>query len=182
MRVAGRLAAEVLDMIGEHVKPGVTTEELDRICHDHIVERAAGHPGQRCITRASRRRSAPRSTTSSATASRASKVLKDGDIVNIDVTVIKDGFHGDTSRMYFVGKPPVQAQRLIEICFEAMWRGIAAGAAGRAPGRHRRTPSRPSPRPNLLRGARVLRPWHRPRSTTKTRRCCITASPAPAWS
>ena len=76
------------------------------------------------------------------------KRLKAGDIVNIDVTVIRDGFHGDTSRMYFVGKPPAHAQRLAETCFEAMWRGIETGAPRRAPGRHR-------PRHPDLRGSRT---------------------------
>jgi methionyl aminopeptidase len=123
MRAAGRLAAEVLDMITEHVVPGVTTDELDAICRDHIVE------VQRCIPANLGYRGFPKTICTSVNhvvchGIPNDKRLKSGDIINIDVTVIRDGWHGDTSRMYFVGKPPVQAQRLVEICREAMWRGI----------------------------------------------------------
>jgi len=123
MRVAGRLAAEVLDMIEEHVVPGVTTEELDKICHDYIVE------VQRSIPANLNYRGFPKTICTSVNhvvchGIPNDKLLKAGDFVNIDVTVIRDGFHGDTSRMYFVGKPPPHAQRLAETCFEAMWRGI----------------------------------------------------------
>ena len=123
MRVAGRLAAEVLDMIGDHVKPGVTTEELDRICFEHITQ------VQKSIPANVNYRGFPKTICSSVNhvvchGIPNEKVLKSGDILNIDVTVIRDGFHGDTSRMYYVGKPPVQAQRLSETCWEAMWRGI----------------------------------------------------------
>src|SRR5215471_5655244 len=123
MRIAGRLAADVLDMIGEHVVPGVTTEELDRLCHDYIVK------VQRSVPANLNYRGFPKTICTSVNQVVChgipnDKRLKAGDIVNIDVTVIKDGFHGDTSRMYFAGKPPIQAQRLTEACFEAMWRGI----------------------------------------------------------
>jgi methionyl aminopeptidase len=123
MREAGRLAAEVLDMIGPHVVPGVTTEELDRLCYEHIVN------VQRTIPANLNYRGFPKTICSSVNhvvchGIPNDRKLKAGDIVNIDVTVIKDGFHGDTSRMYYVGKPPVAAQRLTEVCFEAMWRGI----------------------------------------------------------
>ena len=123
MREAGRLAAEVLDMIGEHVKPGVTTDELDRICHDHIVQ------VQQAIPANLNYRGFPKTICASVNhvvchGIPGDKRLKNGDIINIDVTVIRDGFHGDTSRMYFVGKPLPHAQRLVEGCFEAMWRGI----------------------------------------------------------
>jgi methionyl aminopeptidase len=123
MRVAGRLAAEVLDMIGEHVVPGVTTEELDLLCHDYIVNH------QHAIPANLHYKGYPKTICASVNhvvchGIPGERVLKSGDIVNIDVTVIKEGFHGDTSRMYFVGKPAVQAQRLTESCFEAMWRGI----------------------------------------------------------
>ena len=123
MRAAGRLAAEVLDMITEHVVPGVTTDELDRICHDYIVN------VQRTVPANLNYRGFPKTICTSVNQVVChgipnDKRLKPGDIVNIDVTVIKDGFHGDTSRMYFVGKPPVQAQRLADACHEAMWRGI----------------------------------------------------------
>ncbi len=123
MRVAGRLAAEVLDMITPHVVPGVTTEELDRLCHDHIVNVQGTIPANLNY------RGFPKTLCTSVNhvvchGIPNEKHLKAGDIVNIDVTVIKDGFHGDTSRMYYVGRPPVQAQRLAEMCREAMWRGI----------------------------------------------------------
>ena len=123
MREAGRLAAQVLDMIGEHVQPGITTDELDRICHDHIVE------VQRAVPANLNYRGFPKTICTSVNhvvchGIPNDKRLKAGDIVNIDVTVIRDGFHGDTSRMYFVGRPPVQAQRLVDACHEAMWRGI----------------------------------------------------------
>jgi methionyl aminopeptidase len=123
MREAGRLAAEVLDMIGPHVVPGVSTEELDRLCYEHIVNVQGTIPANLNY------RGFPKTICSSVNhvvchGIPNDRKLKSGDIINIDVTVIKDGFHGDTSRMYYVGKPPVAAQRLTEVCFEAMWRGI----------------------------------------------------------
>jgi len=123
MREAGRLAAEVLDMIGAHVVPGATTEELDRLCFEHIVNVQGTIPANLNY------RGFPKTICSSVNhvvchGIPNDRKLKAGDIINIDVTVIKDGFHGDTSRMYYVGKPPVTAQRLTETCFEAMWRGI----------------------------------------------------------
>ncbi len=130
MRIAGRLAAEVLDMIGAHVKPGVTTEELDRICHDHIVNVQGAVPANVGY------RGFPKTLCTSVNnvichgIPSEAKVLKDGDIVNIDVTVIKDGWHGDTSRMYYVGTPSVMARRLVETTREAMWRGIRAVRPG----------------------------------------------------
>ena len=124
MRVAGRLAAEVLEMVAEYVRPGVTTEELDRICHEHIVRRQQAIPANLGY------KGFPKTVCTSVNhvichgIPSPSKVLKDGDIVNIDVTVIRDGFHGDTSRMYLVGKPDVRAQRLCSVAFESMMRGI----------------------------------------------------------
>jgi methionyl aminopeptidase len=123
MRAAGRMAAEVLDMIGEYVVPGVTTDELDRICYDYIVNT------QRAIPANLNYRGFPKTICTSVNhvvchGIPNDKRLKAGDIVNIDVTVIKDGFHGDTSRMYYVGKPQAHAQRLAETCLAAMWRGI----------------------------------------------------------
>ncbi len=109
MRIAGRLAAEVLRVVEPHVKPGVTTGELDRICHDHIINVQVCTSVNNVICHGIPSRD---------------KVLKDGDIVNIDVTVIKDGWHGDTSRMYIVGKPSVLAQRLVDVTREAMFQGI----------------------------------------------------------
>ncbi len=123
MRVAGRLAADVLQMIRPYVKPGVTTEELDRICHDYIVD------VQKAIPAPLNYRGFPKSICTSVNQQichgiPGPKKLKEGDIVNIDVTVIKDGFHGDTSRMFFVGTPSIQARRLVRVTYEAMVRGI----------------------------------------------------------
>ena len=123
MRVAGRLAAEVLEMIGDHVKPGITTGELDRICHDFIVEE------QDAIPAPLNYRGFPKSICTSVNhcvchGIPGDKTLKKGDIVNIDVTVIKDGFHGDTSKMFFVGEPSPFAKRLVDVTQKAMWKGI----------------------------------------------------------
>jgi len=123
MRVAGRLAAEVLDMITEHVVPGVTTGDLDRLCHDYIVNEQGAIPAPLNY------KGFPRSICTSVNHQvchgiPGEKRLKKGDIINIDVTVIKDGYHGDTSRMFFVGEPPIQARRLVEITRECMYRGI----------------------------------------------------------
>jgi methionyl aminopeptidase len=124
MRVAGRLAAEVLEMIAPHVKPGVTTEELDDLCYQHIVN------VQKAIPANVGYKGFPKTVCTSVNnvichgIPNPGKILKDGDIVNIDVTVIKDGWHGDTSRMYYVGEPPVLAKRLCTITFEAMMKGI----------------------------------------------------------
>ena len=130
MRVAGRLAAEVLDMIGEYVKPGVTTEELDRICHDYITGTQTAIPAPLNY------RGFPKSICTSVNhvvchGIPGEKKLKSGDAVNIDVTVIKDGYHGDTSRMFFVGKPGIQAERLAGVAFESMWLGIEELAPGK---------------------------------------------------
>lgn len=129
MRVAGRLAAEVLDMITPHVVPGVTTGELDQLCHEYIVNE------QQAVPAPLNYKGFPRSICTSVNHQvchgiPGEKRLKKGDIVNIDVTVIKDGFHGDTSRMFFVGQPPVQARRLVEITRECMYRGIEQVRAG----------------------------------------------------
>ncbi len=130
MRVAGRLAAEVLEMIGPHVRPGVSTEELDRICHDHIVD------VQKAIPANVGYKGFPKTVCTSVNhvichgIPAPNKILKDGDIINIDVTVIKDGWHGDTSRMYFVGTPSVLARRLVETTFEAMMKGIGVVRPG----------------------------------------------------
>jgi methionine aminopeptidase type I len=123
MRVAGRLTAEVLDMIGAHVVPGVTTDELDQICHRHIVE------VQHAIPAPLGYRGFPKSICTSINhvvchGIPGDRKLKQGDIVNVDVTVIKDGFHGDSSRMFHVGKPLPHAQRLTDLTYEAMWIGI----------------------------------------------------------
>lgn len=123
MRVAGRLASEVLDLIEPHVQPGVTTDELNSICHDHIVN------VQEAIPAPLNYRGFPKSICTSINNQichgiPSDKKLKKGDIVNIDVTVIKDGYYGDTSRMYFVGTPAPNAKRLCEVTYECMVKGI----------------------------------------------------------
>jgi methionyl aminopeptidase len=128
MRVAGRLAAEVLDFISPSVKPGVTTGELDRLCHEymttvqHTVPAPLNYapPGYRPF---------PKAICTSVNHQvchgiPGDKALKNGDVLNIDVTVIKDGYHGDTSRMYFVGEPSIAARRLSEVTYDCMWLGI----------------------------------------------------------
>jgi methionyl aminopeptidase len=123
MRAAGRLAASVLDMIEPFVVPGATTEELDKRCHDFIVDELKSIPANLNY------RGFPKTICTSVNhvvchGIPGDKRLKSGDIINIDVTVIRDGFHGDTSRMYFVGNATVLARRLTEACHEAMWCGI----------------------------------------------------------
>lgn len=123
MRVAGRLAAEVLDMIEPYVQPGVTTEELNRICHDHIINKQAAIPAPLNY------RGFPKSICTSVNHQvchgiPGNKRLKNGDIVNVDITVIKDGFHGDTSKMFFVGEVSVLARRLVKVTREALQIGI----------------------------------------------------------
>ncbi len=124
MRVAGRLAAEVLEIIEPHVKPGVTTGELDRICHDHITNH------QQAISACLGYHGFPKSVCISVNEvichgiPSDEKVLKDGDIVNIDVTVIKDGFHGDTSKMFIVGKPTILGERLCRVTQESLYLAI----------------------------------------------------------
>lgn len=123
MRLAGHLAAETLDMIGEHVVPGVTTEELNQICHDFIIAHGA-------IPAPLNYRGFPKSICTSINhvvchGIPGEKKLLDGDIVNIDVTVILDGWYGDSSRMYVAGTANTRAKRLIEVTYESMMRGIA---------------------------------------------------------
>jgi methionyl aminopeptidase len=134
MREAGRLAAEVLDFVAPHVRPGVSTGEIDRLCHDYMVNvqktvpaplgyAPPGYPPY------------PKSVCTSVNhvvchGIPGDKRLKAGDVVNVDITVIKDGFHGDTSRMFYVGEPAIQARRLCDITFECMWRGIRAVRPG----------------------------------------------------
>jgi methionyl aminopeptidase len=124
MRTAGRLAADVLDMIGPYVVPGVTTDELNARCHEYIVNT------QQAVPAPLNYRGFPKSICTSVNhvvchgIPSPDKRLKQGDIINVDVTVIKDGWHGDTSRMYPVGKIAPSAQRLIDITHEAMWIGI----------------------------------------------------------
>jgi methionyl aminopeptidase len=123
MRVAGRLAAQVLEMIGPYVRVGVSTDELNTLCHDYIVEEL------KCIPAPLNYLGFPKSICTSVNhvvchGIPGPRTLKDGDIINIDITVIKDEFHGDTSKMFFVGKPSVRAQHLVKIAHECLWVGI----------------------------------------------------------
>ncbi len=134
MRVAGRLAAEVLDYITPHVKPGTSTAELDRLCHDYMINVQHTIPAPLNYAPPGHN-PYPKSICTSVNHQvchgiPGDKVLKNGDIVNIDVTVIKDDYHGDTSRMFFVGEPSIQAKRLSAITFDCMWRGIKSVKPG----------------------------------------------------
>ena len=123
MRVAGQLAAEVLEMIEPHVQAGVTTEKLDQICHNHIVNIQKATPAPLHY------KGFPKSICTSINhvichGIPGSKKLKKGDILNIDITIIKDGYHGDTSKMFTIGEPPIRAQKLIENAHECLLTGI----------------------------------------------------------
>jgi methionyl aminopeptidase len=128
MRRAGRLAAETLDMIAAHVRPGVTTAALDRLCHDFILARGA-------VPAPLGYRGFPKSICTSVNhvvchGIPGERVLAEGDILNIDVTVILDGWHGDSSRMYVAGQPSTRARLLLDVTYEAMMRGVAAVKPG----------------------------------------------------
>jgi len=123
MRVAGRLAADVLEMIGPQVRAGITTAELDTICHDYIVN------VQHAVPAPLNYRGFPKSICTSVNhvvchGIPGDRKLKDGDIINIDITVIKDGYHGDTSKMFFIGAPSILARRLVQITYECLALGI----------------------------------------------------------
>lgn len=141
MRTAGRLAAEVLEMIGPYVQPGVTTDELNDICHNYIVNKQKAIPAPLNYKVNGHSQPYPKSICTSVNEvvchgiPRASEKLKNGNIINIDVTVIKDGYHGDTSKMFFVGKPANKnedrlAQRLIRVTQECLYLGIAQAMPG----------------------------------------------------
>lgn len=128
MRIAGRLASEVLDYITPFVEVGVTTEELDTLCHHYMVDVQNTIPAPLNYV-PSGHSPYPKSICTSVNNQichgvPGQKKLKNGDIINIDITVIYQGYHGDTSRMFYVGEPSIQAKRLCEVTYEAMWRGI----------------------------------------------------------
>jgi methionyl aminopeptidase len=123
MRIAGRLAASVLDMIGPYVQAGITTEELNTLCHNFIVDELDAIPAPLNY------RGFPKSICTSINhvvchGIPGDKKLKKGDILNIDVTIIKDGYHGDTSKMFFIGESSIMAKRLVEVTYECLWKGI----------------------------------------------------------
>jgi methionyl aminopeptidase len=123
MRVAGRLAADVLEVIEHYIEPGTTTAKLDKICHEYIVDQ------QRAIPAPLNYHGFPKSICTSVNhvvchGIPGDKVLKNGDVLNVDITVIKEDFHGDTSKMFFVGEPSVKAKRLVETAYECLSIGI----------------------------------------------------------
>jgi methionyl aminopeptidase len=142
MRVAGHLAAEILEIIEPHVKPGITTNELDAICHDHIVNK------QKAIPAPLNYHGFPKSICTPVNhvvchGIPSEKKLKEGDIINIDVTVIKDDYHADTSKMFFVGEPSIMAKRLVNTTQECLYLamrlvkpGIQLGDIGAAIQKH----------------------------------------------
>jgi methionyl aminopeptidase len=134
MRIAGRLASEVLDFVAPSIQPGISTGEIDRLCHNYMVEVQGtipaplnyAPPGYRPF---------PKSICTSVNhvvchGIPGDRKLRTGDVVNVDITVIKDGFHGDTSRMFFVGPPAPPVRRLVEVTYECLWRGIRAVSPG----------------------------------------------------
>jgi methionyl aminopeptidase len=128
MRIAGRLASEVLDYITPLIKPGITTGKIDKLVHDYIVNEQQAVPATLGYAPPGHR-PYPASCCTSVNHQvchgiPGEKVLKHGDVINVDITVIKDGYHGDTSRMFSLGEPSIQAKRLCEVTYEAMWRGI----------------------------------------------------------
>ena len=130
MRRAGRLAASVLEMIGDHVRPGVSTEELDRICHAYIVDDIDCIPAPLNYSNTPGQPPFPKSICTSVNhvichgIPSPKKILKRGDVMNIDVTVIKDGYHGDTSKMFCVGEVGVLARRLVDVTQQCLYEGI----------------------------------------------------------
>jgi methionyl aminopeptidase len=134
MRVACRLASEVLDYITPFVQAGVTTGELDKLCHDYMVDVQGCVPAPLNYAPPGHK-PYPKSICASVNHQVCHGVpgdrkLKNGDIVNLDITTIKDGWHGDTSRMFTVGTPSIQAKRLVDITYECMWKGIAVVRPG----------------------------------------------------
>ena len=180
MRKAGRLAAEVLDALTPMVEPGVATDALDTFCYDYIVDHGAvpaplGYRGY------------PKSICTSVNhvvchGIPGDKRLQQGDIVNIDVTVILDGWHGDTSRMFYVGQPSVKARRLVDITYDATMRGIAEVRPGARLGDIGHAIQSYAEGERCTRGARFLRSRHRAGLPRRAERGCTTASPAPALS
>ena len=136
MRAAGRAAASVLEMIGQHIVPGVTTDHLNQICHDFIVDELGCTPAPLHYGGGNGQPPFPKSICTSVNhvvchgIPTPSKKLKQGDVLNIDITVIKDGYHGDTSKMFFVGEPSILAKRLVKVTQECLYKGIEAVRAG----------------------------------------------------
>ena len=125
MRIAGKLASEVLDHVTDYIKPNITTDEIDTICHNFMVDVQKTIPAPLNYAPPGHT-PYPKSVCTSVNNQichgiPGPKILKKGDVVNVDVTVIKDGYHGDTSRMFYIGEPSIQAKRLSEITYQSMW-------------------------------------------------------------
>ena len=168
MRRPGQPAPEVLDSPAPHVQPGVTTNELDRLAHDLITQVQQAIPAPLNYAPGGYK-PYPKSICTSVNHQVChgipnDKALKKGDIVNIDITVIKDGWHGDTSRMFVVGEGSIAAKRLCNLTYEAMWHGIV------------------QPRATASRWSASLAATALAWAFTKSRRCCTTASRARARS
>ena len=134
MRIAGKLASEVLDHVTDYIKPNITTDEIDTICHNFMVDVQKTIPAPLNYAPPGHT-PYPKSVCTSVNNQichgiPGEKILKKGDVVNIDITVIKDGYHGDTSRMFFVGEPSIQAKRLCDVTYQSMWLGIREVKAG----------------------------------------------------
>ncbi len=175
LRISGRLAADVLAMIGEHVKAGVSTDELDALCNDYIVNTQKSIPANVGYL------GFPKTVCTSVNQvvchgiPNRSEVLKDGDIINIDVAIIKDGYFGDTSRMYCVGQPSTVARQLVDTTYEAMLAGIREVKPGLRLAMSA-TRSRRSRSATAFRSCATIVATASARFITKTRRFCITAS------
>ena len=134
MRIAGKLASEVLDFITPFIKPSITTEKIDNLCHDFMINKQGTIPAPLNYAPPGHT-PFPKSICTSVNNQichgiPGEKILKKGEVVNIDITVIKDGYHGDTSRMFFVGEPSIQAKRLCDVTYQSMWLGIREVKAG----------------------------------------------------
>ena len=178
MRAAGRLAAEVLDMLVPHVVPDVVTADLDRLAYDYVLARGAipatifyrGYAHSLCIS----------VNHVVCHGMPSAKRLRDGDIVNIDVTVIVDGWHGDTSRMFLVGDVPLKARRLVDITWECLQRGIAAAKARQHARRHPATQSRAMRRRSAARWSAISAGTGWGACSTMRPTSCTSAGRAPA--
>jgi methionyl aminopeptidase len=178
MRKAGRLAAEVLDMLVPHVKPGVTTGELDRLTYDFVL--AAGAVPATVFYRGYSHSLCTSINHVVCHGIPSAKKLVSGDIVNIDVTVVVDGWHGDTSRMYLVGDVPLKARRLVEVTYECLMRGIAAASPARL-WVTSVTPSRRMPKASAIRWCATSAAMAWGGCSTTPRTSSMSASPARAW-
>jgi len=159
MRVAGRLAAEVLDMITPHVQVGITTDELNTLCHDYIVN------VQNAIPAPLNYNGFPKSICTSVNhvichGIPGKKALKDGDIINVDVTVLKDGYHGDTSKMFIVGTPSIKAEHVVKVAQECLYIGIDLVKPGVHLGTIGHAIQQHAEKKPLLSGTRILWTWH----------------------